>query len=131
MRIKRVLILEDDRANAELMRFYLEEEGFETAISPTSVDFFDKVTKFQPDLITIDVLLPDADGFQVFTQLRQDKRTKDIPVIFITVEESKQAKGLSMGASGFIAKPFTEHTFKEAVKSVAGGENADEKNSDS
>jgi CheY-like chemotaxis protein len=128
---KKILILEDDEANAELISFYLEEEGFDTLISPTSNNFVDKVVTYQPDLITIDILLPDVDGFQVFKTLQQDERTRKIPVIFITVEESKHAQGLEMGASGFLAKPFTEKTFKEAIKTILAGERSDEKNSHS
>ncbi len=126
---KKVLILEDDEANAELISFYLEEEGFDTRISPTGNNFVDKVVTYQPDLITIDILLPDVDGFQVFKTLQQDERTRKIPVIFITVEESKHARGIDMGASGFLAKPFTENTFKEAIKTILAGERSDEKNS--
>ncbi|MEE9518234.1 MAG: response regulator [Candidatus Adiutricales bacterium] len=128
---KKILILEDDEANAELISFYLEEEGFDTLISPTGNNFVDKVVTYQPDLITIDILLPDVDGFQVFKTLQQDERTRKIPVIFITVEESKHAQGLEMGASGFLAKPFTEKTFKEAIKTILAGERSDEKNSHS
>ena len=124
---KRVMILEDDESNAELISFYLKEEGFETAISPTGSDFLDKVVAYQPDLITIDILLPDADGLQVFKALLMDKRTKDIPVIFITVEESKHQKGIEMGASGFITKPFSEKTIKEVTKSIFARERSDEK----
>lgn len=128
---KKILILEDDEANAELISFYLGEEGFDTLISPTGNNFVDKVVTYQPDLITIDILLPDVDGFQVFKTLQQDERTRKIPVIFITVEESKHAQGLEMGASGFLAKPFTEKTFKEAIKTILAGERSDEKNSHS
>jgi DNA-binding response OmpR family regulator len=124
---KRVMILEDDEPNAELISFYLKEEGFETAISPTGSDFLDKVVAYEPDLITIDILLPDADGLQVFKALRQDKRTKEIPVIFITVEESSHKKSIDIGASGFITKPFTEKTFKEVIKSILARERSDEK----
>ncbi len=125
---KKVLILEDDEANAELISFYLTEEGFDTLISPTGNNFVDKVVTYRPDLITIDILLPDMDGFQVFKTLQQDERTREIPVIFITVEESRHAKGLDMGASGFLAKPFTENTFKEAIKNIFEMECSDEKN---
>ncbi len=131
MQRKKVLILEDDEANAELISFYLTEEGFDTLISPTGDNFLAKVVTYWPDLITIDVLLPDVDGFQVFKALQRDERTREIPVIFITVEESRHAKGLGMGASGFLAKPFTENTFKEAIKNILAGECSDEKNSHS
>ena len=114
------MILEDDEAVAALIKFYLEEESFHAAISLTGKAFLDKVIEYQPDLITLEVLLSDTDGFTVFRALQQEERTRDIPVIFITVEEEKKEKGLQMGASGYISKPFSEHELKGSVKSVLG-----------
>jgi len=121
------MILEDNESNADLISFYLKEEGFETAVAATGSDFVNRVAAYGPDLITIDILLPDADGLEVFQELLQEKRTKDIPVVFVTVEEAKQKKGLEMGACGFITKPFTEKTLKEVIKSVFARESSDEK----
>ena len=75
------------------------------------------MAEFQPDLITLDVLLPDADGFSIFNKLRQDERTRNIPVIFVTVKEDKN-KGIQMGASGYIVKPFNEGELKGTIKSI-------------
>ena len=114
---KKIMILEDDEATAELMKFYLEEEGFQICISSRGTSFLSKVAEFQPDLITLDILLPDADGFSIFKQLQHDERTKDIPVIFVTVREEKE-KGIKMGASGYIVKPFNEGELKGTIKSI-------------
>ena len=101
---KKVMILEDDEAIAELMKFYLREEGFQTSISSKGEGFADKVAEYQPDPITLDVMLPDTDGFSIFRVLQQDERTRDIPVIFVTVTEGEKEKGIRMGASGYIVK---------------------------
>ena len=116
---KKIMILEDDEATAELMKFYLQEEGFQISISSRGSCFLTKAAEFQPDLITLDVLLPDADGFSIFQKLQEDERTKNIPVIFVTVREEKE-KGIKMGASGYIVKPFNEGELKGAVKSILG-----------
>ena len=116
------MILEDDEAIAELIKFYLEEEGFQTFISLTGKNFLSKVIEYQPDLITIDVLLPDTDGFNIFKTLKQDNRTKDIPIIFITVKEGEKEAGIKMGADGYIIKPFNEEDIKKTIKSVIGKE---------
>jgi len=79
---KKIMILEDDEATAELIKFYLQEEGLQVAISTKGKDFMAKVAEYQPDLITLDILLPDANGFSIFKKLQQDERTKNIPVIF-------------------------------------------------
>ena len=85
--MKKIMILEDDEATAELIKFYLQEEGFQVAVSARGNGFIAKAAEYQPDLITLDVLLPDADGFSIFKELQEEARTKNIPVIFITVKE--------------------------------------------
>ena len=117
-KIKKIMILEDDEAIAELMRFYLQEEGFQAAVSSRGAGFADKVAEYKPDLITLDVLLPDANGFQVFQTIQQDARISNIPVVFVSVLEKEQEKGIMMGAKGYIVKPFKENEFKETIKSV-------------
>jgi len=119
---KKIMILEDDEAIAELMRFYLEEEGFQVFISSKGEGFVDRVAEIQPDLITLDIMLPDTDGFTIFRMLEQDERTMNIPVMFVTVKEGDQEKGIKMGASGYIVKPFKEDELKETIKAILGKE---------
>ncbi|MBW2633620.1 MAG: response regulator [Deltaproteobacteria bacterium] len=118
---KKAMILEDDEAVAELIKFYLEEEGFQIAISSRGEGFLDMVVEYQPDLITLDVMLPDTDGFDIMRLLQQDERTRDIPVVFITVKEDEKEKGLKMGASGYVIKPFKEDELKNTIKTITGG----------
>ena len=115
---KKIMILEDDEATAALIRFYLEEEGFEVSISSKGKGFMDKVAEYQPDLVTLDIMLPDTDGFSIFKKLQQDERTKNVPVIFVTVNEGEKEKGIKMGASGYIVKPFNEDELKGTIKSI-------------
>ena len=119
---KKIMILEDDEAIAELMRFYLEEEGFQVFISSKGGGFVDRVAEIQPDLISLDIMLPDTDGFSIFNKLQQDERTRDIRVIFVTVKEGDKEKGIKMGASGYIVKPFKEDELKESIKAILGKE---------
>ena len=115
---KKIMILEDDEATAELIRFYLEEEGLQTAVSTKGAGFADKVAEFRPDLITLDVMLPDTNGFSVFKTIQEDERISDIPVIFISVLEKEKEKGIKMGARGYVVKPFKEDELKATIKSV-------------
>lgn len=115
---KRIMILEDDEATAELIRFYLEEEGLQTAVSTKGAGFADKVAEFKPDLITLDVMLPDTNGFSVFKTIQEDERISNIPVIFISVLEKEKEKGIKMGARGYVVKPFKEDELKATIKSV-------------
>ena len=115
---KKIMVLEDDEATAELIRFYLREEGYQVTVLSRGKNFADKVVEYQPDLITIDVLLPDADGFSIFESLQRNELTRDIPVIFVTVVEGKKEKGIRMGARGYIIKPFRENELKKAIESI-------------
>jgi len=119
---KKIMILEDDEAIAELMRFYLEEEGFQVFISSKGGGFVDRVAEIQPDLISLDIMLPDTDGFSIFNKLQQDERTRDIRVIFVTVKEGDKEKGIKMGASGYVVKPFKEDELKHTIKAILGKE---------
>jgi len=119
---RKIMILEDDEAIAELMRFYLEEEGFQVFISSKGEGFVDRVAEIQPDLISLDIMLPDTDGFSIFNMLQQDERTRDIRVIFVTVKEGDKEKGIKMGASGYVVKPFKEDELKETIKAILGKE---------
>ena len=119
---KKIMILEDDEAIAELMRFYLEEEGFQVFISSKGGGFVDRVAEIQPDLISLDIMLPDTDGFTIFRMLEQDERTMNIPVMFVTVKEGDKEKGIKMGASGYVVKPFKEDELKHTIKAILGKE---------
>jgi DNA-binding response OmpR family regulator len=116
--MKKIMILEDDEATAELIKFYLQEEGFQVTVSARGNGFIARVTEYQPDFITLDILLPDADGFSIFKELQADARTKNIPVIFITVLDGEKEKGITMGASGYIVKPFNEKELKSTMTSI-------------
>jgi len=119
---RKIMILEDDEATAELIKFYLKEEGFQVAISSKGEGFVDRVAEIQPDLISLDIMLPDTDGFSIFNMLQQDERTRDIRVIFVTVKEGDKEKGIKMGASGYVVKPFKEDELKETIKAILGKE---------
>ena len=118
MALKKIMILEDDEAIAELIRFYLREEGLETTVASKGEGFTDKVAEYQPDLITLDIILPDTDGFTIFKALQQDKRIRHIPVVFVSILEKEKEKGMKMGASGYIVKPFKEDELKKTIKSA-------------
>ena len=119
---KKIMILEDDEATSELIRFYLEEDGFQVSVHDRGGGFADKVADFQPDLITLDIMLPDTDGFSLFQHLQQDTRTRNIPVIFISVLEKEKNRGIKLGAKGYVVKPFNENELKQTIKSVFEGD---------
>ena len=121
MEAKKIQVLEDDESVAQLLKFYLEEEGYAVKIANDVKSFRMSLEEETPDLITLDILLPDGDGFKVFEELGQNDRTKSIPVVFVTVKEGDKEKGIKMGAQGFIAKPFAEDEFKDTIYQALRG----------
>ncbi len=87
------------------------------------------MVEYQPDLITLDVQLPDGNGFDIFMELQRDERTRGIPVVFITVVEEEEDRGIRMGARGYIAKPFKEEQIKKIIKSLLESEKKNEETS--
>ena len=102
---KSVLIVEDDQNIAELLRLYLEKEGYVAAIAPDGGEGIAVFRKLQPDLVLLDIMLPVMDGWSVLQTIRRDSQT---PVIMLTAkgELSDKVSGLKMGADDYITKPF-------------------------
>ena len=115
---KDILVLEDDEGVAQLIKFLLEEEGWAVRLATDVHAFWRMVAERRPDLISMDILLPDGDGFKVFETLAKTPETRDIPVVFITVRESDKEKGIQMGAVGYLAKPFAHKDLKTTIAEI-------------
>jgi DNA-binding response OmpR family regulator len=116
--MSRVLVVEDDRDIAELIRHYLERAGHivDTLASGSAV--VPRVNADRPDLIILDVMLPGMDGLLVCQALRSDAATASIPIIMLTAraDEGDRISGLELGADDYVTKPFSP---KELVARVA------------
>jgi two-component system response regulator ResD len=101
----KALVIEDDVNIAELLRIYLEKEGFETKIAPDGEKGVNEAKQFLPDIVLLDVMLPVMDGWAV---LRSIRKTSAVPIIMLTAkgETIDKVKGLEMGADDYITKPF-------------------------
>ena len=104
----RVLIIEDMVDNANLLARIAAKHKLETAVAYEGLKGLDMVPEFSPDLILLDIGLPDTDGFEICSRLKSDNRFKDIPIVFITAftESTSVVKGFSLGAVDYITKPF-------------------------
>ena len=102
---KTVLIVEDDRNIADLLRLYLEKEGYEVAIAYTGLKGVEKFREVQPSLILLDVMLPEMDGWSVCRTIRSESK---VPIIMLTAKSETEDKvtGLKQGADDYITKPF-------------------------
>ena len=112
-----ILIVDDERSNIRVLNTILNQEYNVYAASDGS-DAIEVAEEFLPDLILLDIIMPDMDGYDVVLKLKSSKKTKDIPVIFITGLNSTddKEKGLALGAVDYIAKPFNDSTVKIKVK---------------
>ncbi len=103
-----ILIVDDTPANLNLLTDYLEGYGFQIRVTRSGKNALNRVQHTQPDLILLDVMMPDMNGFEVCLRLKADNITKDIPIIFMTslVETKHKIKGFEIGAADYITKPF-------------------------
>jgi CheY-like chemotaxis protein len=99
-----ILVIDDDPAVRSLMTRFLEKEGYRTATAATAEDGIDTAQRLQPSLITLDVVLPQRDGWAALTSLKTNPETQSIPVVMLTFIEEK-GHGLALGASDYILKP--------------------------
>ncbi|MEM7034090.1 MAG: response regulator, partial [Chloroflexota bacterium] len=105
---KTVLIIDDHPTNLSVIAEFLENEGFEIMVAQDGKQGMEQAYLGQPDIILLDVMMPEIDGFETCHLLKQDERTKTIPVIFLTAlaNENDKVKGFEAGAVDYITKPI-------------------------
>jgi DNA-binding response OmpR family regulator len=105
----RVLIVEDDRDIADLVAHYLGKAGFTTQVLSSGRDAMTAIAALPPDLIVLDLMLPQVDGLEICRAVRNQAKTAAVPIIMLTArgEESDRIVGLELGADDYIAKPFS------------------------
>jgi DNA-binding response OmpR family regulator len=103
-----ILVVEDDVDVAEMLTAYFRAQGYEVSAVNWGEDAVQACRSNRPDLVILDIRLPDIDGFEVARRLRTNQRTMDIPIIFLTEkrERSDRLQGLEVGADDYITKPF-------------------------
>jgi diguanylate cyclase (GGDEF)-like protein len=104
----RLLIVEDDFDISNMLRIYFDSQGYETLIATRGKEALEMCRKSLPNLVILDIVLPDINGYEVCRDLRGNLRTSHIPIIFLTqrLERSDQIAGLELGADDYITKPF-------------------------
>lgn len=112
---KKILVVDDEKPIADILRFNLEKEGYEVSLAHDGEEAVKKALEWDPDLILLDIMLPKKDGFEVLKEVREDK---DTPVIMLTAKEEEVDKiqGLEMGADDYITKPFSIRELSARVK---------------
>lgn len=116
----RILVVEDDADISNMLRIYFTGQGYDVQVAPRGGDALTITRKQAPNLIVLDIMLPDMDGYAVCRELRQTTRTKHIPIIFLTQRDERSDKiaGLELGADDYITKPFDIEELKLRVKNA-------------
>ncbi|MFQ6044331.1 MAG: response regulator, partial [Candidatus Poribacteria bacterium] len=103
-----VFIVDDVAKNLQVLGTVLKEQSYRIAFATNGRQALENLKNIQPDLILLDVMMPEMDGYQVCQRLKEDDRTKEIPVIFLTAKTETEdiVKGFDLGAVDYVTKPF-------------------------
>jgi len=115
-----IAIIDDEPDIRELVAIHLKKGGFRTALFPDANRFFDWQKNNLPDLIVLDLMLPDMDGIEVCKVVKNDKRLANVPIIMLTArtDEIDKVLGLEIGADDYLTKPFSTKELVARVKAV-------------
>jgi two-component system, OmpR family, KDP operon response regulator KdpE len=112
-----VLVVDDDQSILKLVRLQLQDEGFRAITASTGREAIDRVQEARPDLVVLDLMLPDMSGFEVFAAIRE---YAPIPTIMLTARsrDDDKVRGLEMGADDYLAKPFSPDELTARIRAV-------------
>jgi two-component system phosphate regulon response regulator PhoB len=127
----KVLVVDDEEDLLELLRFNLSKEGYQVSCAASGGEALKSVRADPPDVILLDLMLPDMDGLEVARRLRSDPDTRNVPIVMLTAkgEESDIVTGLELGADDYVTKPFSRKVLVARLRAVLrrrGGEEPEE-----
>jgi two-component system phosphate regulon response regulator PhoB len=126
-----ILIVEDEPDIAELIRFHAEREGCRARVVGSGRRALDAVRRQRPEVVVLDLMLPDVDGLEVCRRLKWDRDTRRIPILIVSAkgDEADIVAGLELGADDYVTKPFSPRVLLARMKTVlrrAGGNGSEE-----
>ena len=116
----RILVVEDDVDISNMLRIYFDSQGYEVWVAARGQEALDTCRRKLPNIIVLDIMLPDIDGYEVCRRLRGNLRTSHIPILFLTQRDERSDKiaGLELGADDYITKPFDIEELKWRVQNA-------------
>src|SRR5258708_2973261 len=116
----KILVVEDDLDVAEMLNAYFRVQGYDVYTVNWGEDGVRSAQTVHPDLVILDIRLPDIDGYEVAKRLRGDRRTREIPIIFLTEKREREDRlqGLELGADDYITKPFDLQELRLRVRNA-------------
>ena len=120
--LKRIIVVDDDKEIQEIVTFVLNRNGFEVAVASNGQQLQHLLATQVPDLIILDVMMPGQNGYEIFSSLRSDIRTQQVPVIIMTAhtENIYERISVDLGASDHLTKPFHPLDLVEKVRTLLG-----------
>jgi|HubBroStandDraft_4_1064222.scaffolds.fasta_scaffold848740_2 CheY-like chemotaxis protein len=115
-----IVIIDDDRAIAQLTSLWVKAAGFNTMIANDGQSGLDAIARHRPNMVLLDIRMPEMDGFEVNRQLRQTPELAEIPVIFLSAhaQEATRQESLAGGGRGFLAKPYEAKTLIATIRTI-------------
>jgi CheY-like chemotaxis protein len=122
----RVLVVDDDPDMVMVLGLLMKANGITALTATGGVEGLEKARADKPDVILLDIMMPDMDGYEVIKELRSDESTKGIPVIFVTArtDAEHRERAESLGADGYVTKPYERNSLMEVIRRVAGSRTA-------
>lgn len=124
--MSKILVVDDDDAINELIKINLELFGYDTITAKDGIQGFTLAKQEMPDLIILDVMMPDVDGYTVAKRVRENSQTKDIPILMLTAlgQIADKVKGFDIGVDDYLVKPFEMEELKVRVRALLKRSNA-------
>jgi phosphate regulon transcriptional regulator PhoB len=120
LKTEKIVVIEDETDILEVIAYNLKREGYDVVTSTSGEDGLEKIERTKPNLVVLDLMLPEIDGIELCRKLKSDPVTQSIPVIMVTAkgEESDVVLGLGVGADDYVTKPFSPRELTARVKAV-------------
>jgi CheY-like chemotaxis protein len=118
--MNKILVVEDEEITSDLLRRYFQMVGYEVVSALNGSAAIQMAAEQQPEVVILDIMLPDMDGYEICRQLRSDERTRRIPIIFLTQKDERRDRldGLGMGADDYVTKPFDVEELRLRVHNI-------------
>jgi two-component system response regulator VicR len=120
-----ILCIEDEQEMIDLIRLILNRRGYDVKGANSGLEGLNLIKKERPDLILLDLMMPDMDGWEVYQKMKADEKMKNIPVIVVTARAQSIDKVLGLHIAkvdDYIAKPFSPHELMNSVEKVLSGQ---------
>ena len=119
---KKIMVVDDEPYIARVIKFKLEQEGYQVFSANDGITGLNKIKEDKPDLVLLDVMMPGLSGYEVCQKIKADAELSGIPVVILTAkgQERDREQGFNVGANDYITKPFSPNRLLELVKSIIG-----------